>query len=67
MTLDERMGTGAPLPTGDPVFYRTALKPSMCKDNMSGEITKALLEVDGVAVEPADHDVRFMGRLARDH
>ncbi|MAT80800.1 MAG: hypothetical protein CMJ29_04030 [Phycisphaerae bacterium] len=67
MTLDERMGTGAPLPTGDPVFYRTALKPSMCKDNMSGEITEALLEVDGVAVEPVDHDVRFMGRLARNH
>ncbi|MEE2907440.1 MAG: FG-GAP-like repeat-containing protein [Planctomycetota bacterium] len=67
MTLDERMGTAAPLPTGEPVFYRTALKPSRCRDNMSGEITAVLLEVDGVAVEPTDHDVRFMGRLVRPH
>ncbi|MDG2423069.1 MAG: FG-GAP-like repeat-containing protein [Phycisphaerales bacterium] len=67
MTLDERMGTGAPLPTGEPVFYRASLKPSRCRDNMSGEVTAELLEVDGVAAQPADHDVRFMGRLARNH
>ncbi|MBG83815.1 MAG: hypothetical protein CMJ40_04625 [Phycisphaerae bacterium] len=63
MTLDERMGTGLPKPTGEPVFYRSSMSPSSATVVDGTGVLDDLLEVDGRAVDPGDVDTRFLGRL----
>jgi len=63
MTLDERMGTGMPEPTGEPVFYRTSLSPSSAFALDGSDVLDDLARVDRKAAAPGPVDDRFLGRL----
>ena len=67
MTLDERMGTGLPEPTGEPVFYRSAMQPVSATVLDGSDVLDELLSVDAKAVDPGDVDSRFLGRLQSSH
>lgn len=63
MTLDERMGTGLPKPTGEPVFYRRSLSPTSATTREGMDVLPDLATVDGRAVPPGPVDDLFLGRL----
>jgi len=67
MTLDERMATGAPEPTGAPRFYRRTRSPVAAVNDRGEDILSAIREQDDAAapIPPLDH--RFIGLLASDH
>lgn len=65
MALDERMGLSAPMPSGEPLFYRTKVLPSRAVNGRRESVLEALLERDGVAPEIGKQDRRFVGRLAK--
>ncbi len=63
MTLDERMGTAAPLPTGEPIYWRE--QTELARASMNGlDVSAALAQADLQAVPPGAVDSRFLGRLA---
>ncbi len=59
--LDERMQTGLPEVTGEPVFYRQRINPSTITRQDGADVTAAGLYADNHAIEPAALDKRFMG------
>lgn len=63
MTLDERMGTGIPKPTGVPVFYRRSLAASSATTLDGSDVLDDLASADRRAVDPGPVDSRFLGRL----
>lgn len=63
MTIDERMGTGSPRPTGHPVFYRTFMMPHEATGSDGSDVLGDLLQSDKRAVDPGAPDPRFLGRL----
>ncbi|MEM9056198.1 MAG: VCBS repeat-containing protein, partial [Pseudomonadota bacterium] len=67
VVLDERMGTGAPAPTGEPLFYREALLPTRAVNDRGQNVTDAVLVLDEVAAPVGDLDARFIGRVATPH
>ncbi len=67
MTLDERMGISAPFPTGDAVFYKTAVVPEKAINDRQEDVTDAVLKTDFIACPPGRIDTRFIGRLEKDH
>lgn len=67
MTLDERMHTGGPEPTGEPIFYREWVLPTMAVNNRGEDVTTAVVTVDRNAAPPGELDRRFIGRLASEH
>ena len=61
---DERMQTGEPAVTGEPLFYRRAIAPASVRDAAGRDHTAALAAADHVAADPGSLDMRFLGRLA---
>jgi len=62
MTLDERLATGDPQPTGQPFFYQQQLIPSRAINERSEEVTAQLRLVDHESAPPGRLDHRFLGR-----
>ncbi|MFK8015307.1 MAG: FG-GAP-like repeat-containing protein [Gammaproteobacteria bacterium] len=67
MVLDERMATGAPAVTGDPLFYQQRLLPIRALDGAGGDITDRVVARDGLAASPGPLDARFIGRTRAPH
>ena len=63
MFLDERMGTGKPLPTGKALFYKHPQLPVHATSKDGDEVTSLLAEADQQAVSPGALDDRFIGLL----
>ncbi len=61
VVLDERMQTGLPEVTGQPVFYRQRLNPISILRQDGQDVTELGLHADKRAIEPAAFDARFMG------
>ncbi len=61
VVLDERMQTGLPEVTGQPVFYRQRLNPNSILRQDGQDVTELGLRADKRAIEPAAFDARFMG------
>lgn len=64
MVLDERMGISGPAPNGEPRFYRSETLPQSALDQDGRDLSAALAQADGTAVDPGPLDRRFIGRLA---
>jgi hypothetical protein len=63
MTLDERMGTAAPFPTGAPLHWRE--QTEVARAMMNGlDVSVSLAQADLHAAPPGAVDHRFLGRLA---
>jgi hypothetical protein len=67
MTLDERMGTGGPAPTGEPIYFRERLQPVRASNDRGLDVTAELASRDEIAAPVGDLDPRFIGRLADEH
>lgn len=67
MTLDERMATGDPEPTGEPCFYRRLMLPSHASNDRGKDITEALRAVDHLAADPGAIDPHFIGHLLHEN
>lgn len=67
VTLDERFGSGAPEPTGEPLFYRRAIGPASVVNDRGKDVTRSLLGRDLRAAPVGRLDRRFVGRLAAPH
>ena len=67
LVLDERMGTGAPAPTGQALFYRHERQPRRATNDRGADVTDTIRAIDQRAapVGPLDH--RFIGRLRDEH
>ncbi len=64
--LDERMGTGEPFPTGQPIFYERLLYPDRVTDSRGKDVTAAVRKTDLEAADPGYADPRFIGLLAEE-
>ncbi len=63
LVLDERLGINGPVPTGEPIFFRTTHRPVEARVN--GQLcTESISSSDFVAADPGPLDSRFLGRLA---
>ncbi|MCP4148863.1 MAG: tetratricopeptide repeat protein [bacterium] len=67
MVLDERMGIMAPQPTGQPVFYRDMMLPSIAINDRNEDVTALVTKRDLKAAPVGPLDYRFIGMLERDH
>ena len=67
VTIDERMGIGAPFPTGQPLYYRRALQPIQAWNDRQADVTRTVQRPDHQAAPPGALDRRFVGRLANEH
>ena len=67
MVLDERLGTAAPKPTGQPHYYRQAIVPTRAINERGHDEIQSLVDVDCRAADPGPLDGRFLGRLAQEH
>ncbi len=65
--LDERMATGAPEVTGQPMFYRYAVPLSRAINDRGNTVTESLLSADYAAAPTGELDLRFIGRLREPH
>ncbi len=63
LVLDERMGTGGPVPTGQPRYYRRELLPSEARNGRGEDVTATVRAADGAAAPLGPRDRRFVGRL----
>lgn len=68
LTLDERMGTGAPAPTGEALYYQDdeLIEFSAARTAREHDVLESLRVADGQAVDPGPVDPRFLGRLEQD-
>ncbi len=66
MVMDERMGTGAPEVTGEPLFYREELFPVVATDARGKNVLTAIAEADQVAMNPGEIDRRYIGLLKQE-
>ena len=62
MTLDERKGVTAPMPTGEPRFYRAERLADRATNDRGQDVTAAVRMADGTAAPPTPSDPRFIGR-----
>ncbi len=67
MALDERMATGAPEVTGEPIFYRREIALLAAVNQDDKVVTESLQEADAQAAPVGPLDKRFIGRLAQPH
>jgi hypothetical protein len=67
MVLDERMQTGAPDVTGEPLYYRRFALPDRALNERGEDVSAALRDADRNAADPGEIDPRFIGRLANEH
>jgi tetratricopeptide (TPR) repeat protein len=61
MALDERLRGAAPMPTGEPIYYRQEILPRRVVNGHGGDVMEAMLEADRVAVSFERRDRRFIG------
>lgn len=67
MTVDERMGISGPQPTGETIFYQQSLLPTRAWNDRGEDMTEIVREQDFRAAPPGELDLRFLGRLAKEH
>ena len=67
MTLDERLATAAPDPSGQPIFFRDEQPPRRVTNDRDADMTQRVATVDHRAAEVGALDRRFLGRLAGEH
>jgi hypothetical protein len=67
MTLDERMGTSGPSPTGAGIYYRQQDMPTSVTNDRGEDVTATLHSRDSIAAPVGALDARFIGRLAEEH
>lgn len=67
MVLDERMATGAPEPTGQPVFFREEQLPQRVRNDRGEDVTASVAQVDQRAAPTPVLDHRFLGLLRQEH
>ena len=65
MVMDERMGTGLPDVTGEPIFYRHVDWPVSAYNQLGQDVTAQILTADLQPAETGARDHRFVGRLAQ--
>ncbi len=66
MIMDERMGTGAPEVTGEPIFYRHVDRPVSAHNQLGQDVTDSILVADLKPAATGARDHRFIGKLAND-
>ena len=64
VALDERMGTGGPVVTGRPIFWRKSLRPLRATGWGNTEVLAEISQADRKAPHPGPVDNRFLGLLA---
>ena len=62
MTLDERMATNDPQPTGAPRFYRHEMRPMHAMNDRNEDVTRLILSADHSAAPVGAVDSRYIGR-----
>ncbi|MBQ18642.1 MAG: hypothetical protein CMJ65_16135 [Planctomycetaceae bacterium] len=67
MTLDERLATALPDPSGEPIFFRDEQPPRRVTNDRNADMTQRVASVDHRAAEVGALDRRFLGRLAGEH
>jgi len=67
MVLDERLGTGAPYPTGETRWYRQEMVPVSARNERDNDVTLTIVERDQIAAPVGPKDARFLGLLAGEH
>ncbi len=67
MVLDERMATGAPEPSGLPVFFREEQLPQRVRNDRGQDVTASVAQVDQQAAPTPPLDRRFLGLLREEH
>ena len=66
MIMDERMATGAPEVSGEPIFYRHVDWPVSARNQLGKDVTDSILVADLKPDATGARDPRFIGRLAQD-
>ena len=66
MILDERMATGAPEVSGEPIFYRHVDWPVAARNQLDQDVTDAILLADLKPAATGARDPRFIGKLAKE-
>ena len=66
MVLDERLAIGGPPATGEPIYFRRALRPVRVVSGSGTDVTALAAAKDRRAPPPGDLDPRFVGLLAED-
>ncbi|MFV1963824.1 MAG: FG-GAP-like repeat-containing protein [Pirellulaceae bacterium] len=66
MTLDERLATNLPRPTGEPRFYRVTRRVARATNKRGEDVTQQVREVDALAAPVGAVDRRFIGMLAQE-
>ncbi len=61
IALDERLSGSAPLPTGEPIYYRQEILPRRAVNGHGEDVTAAMNQADKVAAAFERHDRRFIG------
>lgn len=64
---DDRMATGKPAATGEPIYYRTRVMPKAATNDREEDVLSVVLNTDGVAAPVGKLDRRFLGRLEQEH
>jgi len=67
LTLDERMGTGGPAPSGEAIYYRREAVPVRASNDRGEDVLAAISALDQRAAPVGELDRRFIGRLAGEH
>ncbi len=67
LTVDERMGTAPPLPTGAVEYYRDTVAPISAVNDRGEDQLATISLADGTAADVGPIDPRFIGVLAREH
>ena len=67
MTLDERLATASPDPSGRPVFFQNTQSPHRVTNDRGQDVTDQVATVDHRAAEVGPLDRRFLGRLVKEH
>ncbi len=66
MIMDERMATGAPEVSGEPIFYRHVDWPVSARNQLGQDVTDSILVADLKPAATGARDPRFIGKLAQD-
>ena len=61
MALDERFAASPPMPTSEPIFYRTEVLPRRATNGQGEDVTGAIAHADHVAASFERRDRRFVG------
>ncbi len=61
VTLDERMMIEKPQVTGQTLFYKDTIKPTLVLNKLNEDVTEQALKTDKIAIDIVNQDHRFLG------